>query len=259
MPKEISDKLYKLESINEREEFFDNIWSSPVFKSKKAQFFLTNIKNNFIKFPRYYYQMQDQELERAAFTSWYNVLSLKDYKNPYIKDLYYLHELSHIATMPYNPQLNFLEWSLKMRENEVMASMLTEVFIYFEFPELRKHTMNHEIWVDRYLREPFINMNNTMRFMTLMTERHNAYLNPKDIVEQELHFFKKFSHLFYKVWKNDFKKIEEAVSHLKKTGNEVVYEDFLKSNLSKNNILFEDKIKIHYQNYIKNKFKRDNY
>lgn len=254
----INKFITKLETPKQREQFFDNIWSSPIFKSDKMKIFLSNIKKEFIKHPRYFYTMKDQELERAAFTSWYNLLSLKEYSNPYIKDLYYLHELFHIATMPYKEDLNFLEWSLKMRENEVMASLLSEVLIYFDFPELRAHTMEHEIWVDRFLTDEVKNMNPLARQNLLTTSRCEAYLNPKDPIEEELSYFKKFSHLYYETWKDKYNLIEETISQFK-NGKTDELENLYNNNISDEGILFLDLVKKHQKNYINNKFIREKY
>ena len=39
----------------------------------------------------------------------------------------------------------------KIRDNEHEASTLSEMTIYCEFPQLRKHSFQHEIFVDRFL------------------------------------------------------------------------------------------------------------
>lgn len=255
----INQYINKLVTAEERSIFFDDIWSSSIFRSKKMNNFLKVIKEEFVKHPRYFYNMQNQELERAAFTSWYNILSLKEYQNPYIKDLYYLHELFHIATMPYKKNLSFLEWSLKMRENEVMASLLSEVFIYFEFPELRQHTMPHEIWVDRFLIEEVKEMNSLARQNLIIKSRHEAYLNPKDEIEEELAFFKKFSHLFYQTWEKDYNLVEQTISVFKNNKDDLILENFFQKNISKSGTLFIELVKKHHNNYLNNKFIREKY
>lgn len=251
--KQILPKIYKLETEQERKNFFLNLWQTQMFKkaSTNPESLVGGLLGRYSMNVRYYYEMQDKELERSAFTSWYNVLSLKDYDNRYIHDLYLLHELTHICSMPYQVNLGFGEWQSKMRENEVWASFVSEVLIYFEIPELRQHSFGNKIWVDKFLSvEQYKNKSAQELYSLMLPLRQKAYIEPADLVEKELADFKKFSFLFYSVWEKDYNTIEEQVVNLK-AGKEKEFEDFLEKNLGSGGILFEDKIKGHYQNYIK--------
>jgi len=206
--------------------------------------------------------MQDKNVERAAFTSWYNVLSIKKYQNKYIQDLYYLHELTHITSMPYFKGLSFDDWCNKMRGNEVVASLESEVFIYFRFPELRKHTFKEEIWADRFLENKNLikqfNTNNHECICEIMKLREKAYAKPCDNVESVLKKFRDFSFLFYKVWENDYNKIESALYDFH-SGDTKSLEDLFLANQSIKGILFYDKVYQHYQNYLNNNNIRPHY
>src|SRR4029453_8621088 len=60
-----------------------------------------------------------------------------DYANPVIADLYLVHELYHAGTMPYIPGMGRPAFDEKMVRNELEASVLSEIQVYFEMPDLR--------------------------------------------------------------------------------------------------------------------------
>lgn len=251
--KEILPRINKLETREERKDFFLSLWQTQMFKkaSLEPNSLVGGLIDRFSEYPRYIYQMQNKELERAAFTSWYNVLSLKEYDNRYIHDLYLLHELTHICSMPYQTDLSFGEWQSKMRENEVWASLVSEVLIYFELPDLRPHSFGNKIWVDKFLKtNSFKNKSAQELYALMLPLRQKAYIEPSDKVEQELAEFKKFSFLFYNVWEKDFNTVEAKVLELK-NGKESEFEEFLTKNMGSSGILFEDKIHEHYENYVR--------
>jgi hypothetical protein len=68
-----------------------------------------------------------------------------------VRDLRYLHEISHGASMPYVADCNLPTFEAKMFRNEREASTYTEMAIYLEFPELRQITFDHPIFMDRFL------------------------------------------------------------------------------------------------------------
>lgn len=262
--KQITDTIFKLETIEERSNFFDSLFVTEEFKTLISQnhHAIKMIKDNYIKYPRYYYHMKDKDLERAAFTSWYNVLSLKKYQNPYIQDLYYFHELTHISTMPYQPELNFSQWCTKMRNNEVLASMNSEVLIYFFMPNYRQHTFSEEIWADRFLNNSYyLKMaqdNPHQLAIELTTKRLEAYDNPQDKVEEILKDFRQFSFLYYNVWQDQYKEVEQVLKDFY-LGDEFKYEEMLRFYQSPSGILFEDKVQEHHENYVSRNKLRPHY
>lgn len=259
---EIIPKIFKLETPEERQQFFHSVWKTTEFKeaAQNENSLIGSLIKEYCKYPRYYYQMQNQVLERAAFTSWYNVLSLKKYNNSYINDLYLLHELTHICSMPYNPKLSWEEWQSKMRENEVWASLVSEVFIYFEMPKLRSKTFSHSIWVDLFLdKDEFKNLPTSELYQKFLPIRLKAYVEPRNDLEQELGKYKKFSFLFYQEWKDFYAEIERQIINLKINNNDEAFEIFLKTNQSKSGILFEERVVSHQRNYEKLNAIREEY
>lgn len=257
------NNIYKLETRLERDSFFRGVWKTDLFKklANDPESLVGSIREKYCDHVRYYYHMQNKDLERSAFTSWYSILSLKNYENDYIHDLYVLHELTHQATMPYVEGLTFAEWQDKMIKNEVEASLISEVFFYLENPDVRSKTFKFEIWADQFLTKEYIesyHINKSVVQSEILAKRISLYDNPQNKVEEELANFKKFSYHFYNVWKRDFNKIESNVLRLK-TGDHEAYDLFLLSNIGREGILFEDLIRKHYANYLKFNFKRPHY
>jgi hypothetical protein len=75
----------------------------------------------------------------------------RNYDNPAIGDLYLLHEMFHAAYMPYFPGIGFDAFHRKMEDNELKASVCSEIRVYFELPDLRERAFAHPIYADRFL------------------------------------------------------------------------------------------------------------
>lgn len=128
------------------------------------------VLHRFARRPRFFYQPSDEfvtipdgqgnELrefvEAPHFSPWWGGIQLRTYNNTVVQDLYYLHEITHAATMPFSPDaksplIEPITFKNKIRDNEHEASTLSEMTIYCEFPQLRKLSFQHEIFVDRFL------------------------------------------------------------------------------------------------------------
>ena len=132
--------------------------------------FIRSILNRFARRPRFFYKPSDEFVtetdtsgkeflefvEAPHFSPWWGGIQLRTYDNKLIQDLYYLHEITHAATMPYSPDASRaladpVTFKNKIRDNEHEASTLSEMTIYCEFPQLRKYAFHHEIFADRFL------------------------------------------------------------------------------------------------------------
>ncbi len=132
--------------------------------------FIFGILNRFARRPRFFYRPSNEfvsvrdkngkeileYVEAPHFSPWWGGIQLRTYDNKLVQDLYYLHEITHAATMPYSPNESCVlsdpvTFKNKIRDNEHEASTLSEMTIYCEFPELRKLSFHHEIFVDRFL------------------------------------------------------------------------------------------------------------
>lgn len=128
------------------------LWADgPIRRSHAAQGPIYDLIERFARRPRFFYEPSDSRIEWTHFSPWWGGILLCDYDNPNIRDLRYLHEIYHAATMPYLARANLPTLRVKNFRNEREASTFTEMAIYLELPELRPLTFEHPIFVDRFL------------------------------------------------------------------------------------------------------------
>jgi hypothetical protein len=130
-------------------------WKTDVFRRLQDEpgSYLQQFVDLFAGEPRIYYDMDDPELERNHFTVWMNAIQRRDgYSNPYLEDMYNLHEMAHAVDMKYDSHSTHFDWSVRSLVNELKATIETEVVVYFAIPGLREKTFPFEIWADRFLR-----------------------------------------------------------------------------------------------------------
>ncbi len=126
------------------------LWKTKEFQeSKEIQALTVQVAKRMPSF----YTMDSPYLEHAHFTTWFGFFALRDYANPYVNDLYWLHEFTHFVNFDYGGGVTdtFHKWYRRMLENEFNSSFQSEALIYFQMPGLRKETFPFEIWVDRHL------------------------------------------------------------------------------------------------------------
>jgi hypothetical protein len=147
-----TDTLKLLIEEDDIHNFTRKLWRSDVFKdSHDSGGIVSRVIDNFAKYPRFFYEPSDVNTEAPHFSPWWSGIQLREYDNPVIQDLYYLHEIEHACTMPYMAGLNRVTFKNKIRDNEHEASALSEMTIYLHHPELRAQTFPHSIYVDRFL------------------------------------------------------------------------------------------------------------
>lgn len=133
-------------------DFVLDLWSDgPIRRSHASGGSVKRLIDRFARLPRFFFQASDQSLEWTHFSTWWGGILLCDYDNPAIRDLRYLHEIHHAATLSYIPNGNVPTFEAKAYRNEREASTATEMAVYLEFPELRPLTFDHPIFVDRFL------------------------------------------------------------------------------------------------------------
>lgn len=92
-----------------------------------------------------------QECEHAHFTSYFGLQLLRpNYKNEYIHDLYYLHDMVHsLFSQPHYPKtMGFEDFARLAIYNEYVSSNETEVLAYQRIPDLRPKTFDFPIFYD---------------------------------------------------------------------------------------------------------------
>lgn len=131
---------------------FENIWSSDIFKNlhMTSGSIIDLLIKKIDDAPIFFYEMSDEKLERNNLTSFMRFVAYRKYNNPYISDLYYFHEFMHLATYKRPEGLSFEEWQANMSENELLASLYSEAFIYILCPSLIGKTFSN-LWVSRFI------------------------------------------------------------------------------------------------------------
>lgn len=168
--------------------------------------FLNPIVKKFCEHPRFIIQMSDPHLERAHFTPWFNILTLRDYENPYIHDLFLLHEITHMVTLEYKVE-DFDSWTKKMCDNEMYTSLFTEVEVYDYLP-IREKSFKEEIWWD-LLPEQYSQPD-------LVKWRLEAMSNPKNKIEQVISHYGVNNLKWAKIWEKSYPIVEEHMSNFYK-------------------------------------------
>lgn len=197
-------------AVNPREvtEKTRGYFQTPIRDSKLVLWLI----EEYSRIPRFFAQMTDPELESSHFTSWFNVLTLRQYTNPWIGDLYLVHELAHMVHMNYVPDTSWNYWCNKVKQNETLASIFSEILIYFEIPNLRQNTFEHAIWVDKILQDPTyhqIYWQDRDYFIQLMYQaRMNTMMNPQDFVDRQIANYNSQNSLWCDIWRDHYNVVE---------------------------------------------------
>jgi hypothetical protein len=133
-------------------DFVMGLWSDgPIRQSHEDGGLIHQIVDKFARLPRIFFEPSDVKEEWTHFSPWWGAILLCQYANPTIRDLRYLHEIYHAATMPYARNMNLATMTVRNHQNEREASTFTEMAIYLELPELRQLSFPHPIFADRFI------------------------------------------------------------------------------------------------------------
>lgn len=146
------DSLKILIEPKDIHDFVMNLWAEgPVKESHKNGGYIHDLIDRFARLPRFFGTASNNEIEWTHFSPWWGGILLCEYDNPHIRDLRYLHEIYHAATLPNIANLNRSTLEAKNFHNEWKASTFSEMSIYLELPELRALSFEHEIFADRFI------------------------------------------------------------------------------------------------------------
>lgn len=105
-----------------------------------------------------------QDLPVGHFGTYTRCTPRRPYANPYVEDLYWLHEITHLVTWlsggSHAPPILrgehelWHDWEKRMIGSELVASVYSECLAHVLIPGLRDQTFRHPIWVDRFLNAP---------------------------------------------------------------------------------------------------------
>jgi hypothetical protein len=211
-----------------------SLWSDgPIRRSHAAGGSVHRLVDRFARLPRFFFRASDQRIEWTHFSTWWGGILLGDYDNPAIRDLRYLHEIHHAATLPYIPNGNVPTLEAKAFRNEREASTFTEMAIYLELPELRPLTFDHPIFVDRFIfpegdfSRPDARLIDRWRserdivFQELMYERTRAILaDERDIDpgDPQIVWLRRYGEQgahWVRVWAKRFQRVEDSMIRLR--------------------------------------------
>lgn len=158
------------------------------------------------RWPLVVYEMDDERVEKNHFTPWFGAIGKREYDNDAIHDLFWLHEVVHMAKMWYNPEDTFQRWSIKIKQNEVSTSLETEAMVYQELPGLRGLSFDREIWADRFLQSGRI-----MTRRLLSRERRRAMQEPRDEIERRISQFADENDRWCEIWRPWWAEVEDEM------------------------------------------------
>lgn len=202
-------------------DYLRSYWRTDEFKhSHDNNGLVARIVEKYARLPRFFYEMSDEYLERAHFSIWWSGIALRDYEQASCHDLYMLHEIAHGADMVHIAGQHSEGFRRKMGDNELLASVTTEVMAYFDMPSLRKQSFTGEIFADRFLDDPALQSRwheDPDRLLgELYYRRRNAMFWPNrdDAVEMWLHGFTMSNDKWFAIWGRNYDKVEVAMENL---------------------------------------------
>lgn len=215
--------LYSKQQIHE---FVLGNWKTNIFRElhRMGCGFVYDIVDAFGRIPRFSFDMSCESREWAHFSTWWGGIPKREYANPYIHDLYWIHEMAHAGSMVYVPNMNLENFTRKMTDNELHASVVSEVQVYFEIPGLRKLTFKHEIYADRFLKDKWFvrryNLDRESTFEEMKVRRRDTMMdsNPKNIADFWIHRFYTQNAAWSACWANSYNKVEGAMVELRDEG-----------------------------------------
>lgn len=195
----------------------DSLWKTKEFASEG---FVQEIIMEFARVPRFFADMTNPHLETSHFSTWWNVIMNRQYDNPYVADLYLLHEMYHAARMPYVPGIGKAAFDEKMQRNELEASVFSEIEVYFAIRGLREKTFPFPIYADRFLDDPAMKalwrVNRTVCVETIRTIRRDVMVSKADTemdsTELWIRRFAEQNAAYSIIWADRYNEIESAMS-----------------------------------------------
>lgn len=220
------NSIIRLYTPNEIHQFILGIWKTDLFRNLHQQGlgkpnFISQIVEDFAALPRFVFKMSDPKLEWAHFSTWWGGIPYREYENPYIHDLYWIHEMTHAGNMVHMKGMNLENFGRKMTDNELHASVVSEIQVYFEIPELRKLSFKHTIYADRFLHNGYFiaryKHNPRMAFEEMKVRRRNTMMDTTsfDIADKWINRFYMQNSAWIACWAHSFDEVETAMADMR--------------------------------------------
>ena len=203
--------------------FFKQLWLTPEFQQAHTPGgYVFSWIDRLAEYPRFIGELTEPRIERAHFSPWWNVLGRRTYENPAIHDLFYLHEITHMAMLVYEETMSWEAWAAKMADNEMLASLESETLVYLAMPSLRAKSFPQQIWADRFLAEQAEGggmrdaaVRAAHRSFMLM-ERYRARRVPEDDLEWRISTFQQENESWASIWRHRYRDVERAMCTFRK-------------------------------------------
>lgn len=164
-------------SSENMENFIYNNWKTDFFKNlQNRKGSVVDLMITRLKEKGFFVFDYSNDLEYKHMFLWFYHIGHRQYDNPYIHDLFFFHEFYHLISFPDKKFDSFDEWKAAMWQNELEASLMSEVFIYYFEPELRQHTFKQRIWCDDVI-DMFGYEKTNVTDAILMFEGHSKIFN----------------------------------------------------------------------------------
>jgi hypothetical protein len=228
-----ADSIVPLAERGEIHDYVMSLWSDgPIRRSHQTGGLVYRVIERFARMPRFFFRPSEQPIEWTHFSPWWGGILLCDYDNPVIRDLRYLHEIYHAATMPYLRDCNRATFEAMNFRNEREASCFTEIAIYCELPDLRPIAFDHPIFADRFLfpsgdrttpDEDWLRRwreDRPLTFQALMYERARVILAANDEIDQgdpQIVWLRRYGEqgaAWIDIWSERFRLVQEEMVSL---------------------------------------------
>lgn len=144
---------------NEMEGFFATFWKTEEFKNLQNEHpFFKDFVKKLKKSPIFFFDLSNEN-GRYHLSSHIRFIANRKYENNYLRDLYYFHELLHCAEFEPDNNKNYDEWKEKLNRNELYASIVSEVLIYYMQPSMIGKTFN-PLWAEKFYKNDVNSSNN---------------------------------------------------------------------------------------------------
>lgn len=223
----IKDSIVPLATPEEIHSFARNLWATDIFRQSHDEGgFVHEIVDRMASLPVFFFRASDEKLEKAHFATWWRGIQLRDYDNPAIHDLYYLHEFFHAGDMIYADNLSFDAFRRKMQDNELDASTCSEIEAYFRLPDLRDNSFRHPIFADRFLNNHDIQKrwetDPERMLKELRMHRQNVMMTPlpanhSDRTEFWIRQFNFQNESWANIWVHRYNEVEKAMVQMRET------------------------------------------
>lgn len=88
----------------------------------------------------------EPRLQRRHFAQMWGQIFSREYENPALSDLFWVHELTHWACADLAPSRDFESWHAKWDLNELRASCTSEILIHGEVEGWDRDAFGRDVW-----------------------------------------------------------------------------------------------------------------